>query len=371
MSRNKEKKHFLCTFPHLHVQYGSHSYRKNIENYKKSIRQTRNIFRIGIKLLKIIKNIVKFLFYKKKFTKHNFHIYFSPFCPVPDIIMDISSIKIFHILYDCIPVLEGISYVPMNPNHWFLHLLRTLNKKTYFFCISECTKRDFIKIAAKQLDEKKMFVTHIASSQSFSQKYDKEELRRVLNKYGISQKQSDCYIFSLCNLDPRKGLLFTIKCFIEFIKKHKIDNLYFYHGGGYLLEYVEQLSNEIAGFADYKDKYVLLGYVADEDVNILYGNSLFFTYLSQYEGFGMPPLEAMQSGTPVICSDNSSLPEVVGEAAVTIKYNDEKACIKAFEDLYFNDDLRKNYIKKGLQQAKLFSWENTFNKMNNIMMSTV
>jgi glycosyltransferase involved in cell wall biosynthesis len=79
----------------------------------------------------------------------------------------------------------------------------------------------------------------------------------------------------------------------------------------------------------------------------------------------------MQAGTPVICSNNSSLPEVVGDAAITITYNDENACVKAFEGLYFNEDLRKFYIDKGIERAKLFSWEKTFDLMSKIILETV
>jgi glycosyltransferase involved in cell wall biosynthesis len=131
------------------------------------------------------------------------------------------------------------------------------------------------------------------------------------------------------------------------------------------------MEKEIDSAGQWKSKIVRLGYVADRDVNILYSNSLFFTYISQYEGFGMPPLEAMQSGTPVITSNNSSLPEVVGEAAIKIDCADEKACLKAFEDLYFKENLRKKYITKGLQRAKLFSWDKTARKIIGVIKEKV
>jgi glycosyltransferase involved in cell wall biosynthesis len=85
----------------------------------------------------------------------------------------------------------------------------------------------------------------------------------------------------------------------------------------------------------------------------------------------MPPLEAMQAGTPVITSNNSSLPEVVGDAAIMIDYNSEEQCIRAFEDLYFNENLRKEYITKGLEQAKRFSWERTVDKMCDIILDSL
>ena len=197
--------------------------------------------------------------------------------------------------------------------------------------------------------------------------YDKKALQIVLQKYGITYKPSDSYIFSLCSIDPRKNLLFTIACFVKFIQKHKIQNLYFYLGGGHFETFIAQFEEKLADFPEYRDKIIRLGYVDDEDVNILYSNSLFFTYISQYEGFGMPPLEAMQAGTPVITSNNSSLPEVVGDAAIMVDYDSEEQCIKAFEDLYFNEGLRKEYIEKGLEQAKRFSWEKTVGIMAEAM----
>jgi glycosyltransferase involved in cell wall biosynthesis len=215
-----------------------------------------------------------------------------------------------------------------------------------------------------KLDESKTFVIPHAASQVFSPIYDKQALYKVLEKYSVNQQADDGYIFSFCSTDPRKNLIFTIRCFLEFIKKHNIDTMYFYLGGGEYPQYIEQFEQELSEFADYSSKIIRLGYVDDEDVNILYSNSLFFVYLSQYEGFGVPPLEAMQAGTPVITSNNSSLPEVVGDAAITITYNDEEACIKAFEALYFDENLRKEYISKGLERAKLFSWEKTFKLMS-------
>ena len=216
-----------------------------------------------------------------------------------------------------------------------------------------------------------MMVIYHASSQEFNPNYDRTKLTETLIKYHVRHKDDNKYIFSFCTLEPRKNLIFTVRCFIEFIKKHHINDLYFYIGGAQWENFIGLLKEQINDFDEYRDKIVRLGYVDDEDVNTLYSNSLFFTYLSQYEGFGVPPLEAMQAGTPVITSNNSSLPEVVGDAAITIDYDSEEQCIKAFEDLYFNEDLRKSYIEKGLERGKLFSWEKTVNKMTEIILKAV
>ena len=293
-------------------------------------------------------------------SKISTDIYFSPAFAIPDIILHNSKIKSFNILYDCIPSLKNIPFfTQLEPGHWFYHLINSLNKNIYYPCISKSTKMDFLKLYLNNFDKDKMFLLPISTSQIFIPNYNKITLNAILKKYRVSLNTDDCYIFSFCSIDPRKNLIFTAKCFIKFLCKYKINNLFFLLGGGYYPEFINEFKKGTSNFENFNDKIIYLGYIDDEDVNILYSNSLFFVYLSQYEGFGMPPLEAMQAGTPVICSNNSSLPEVVGDAAITITYNDEEACIKAFEDYYFNKSTRKKYIKKGIKRAKQFSWEKT------------
>ena len=362
--------HFLSSFPLITI-YDENILKNNIKFHTEYIKGTKNIFVIGLRLLKILKNVMLLLASKKIPEQvDGFDIYISPVYAIPDKIKNNTSIKSFHILYDCVPILDNISFPPKDPNHWFSILLQNLNKGTYYFCISECTKKDFLRAAPMLLDEKKVFVTPIATSQNFFPKNDKSLLQKALSKYGVDFKPTDNYVFSFSTIDPRKNLVFTMNCFIKFIKKHQINNLFFYLGGGHFDAYASQFQHEISDFSDYADKIIRLGYVDDEDVNILYSGSLFFTYLSQYEGFGLPPLEAMQAGTPVITSNNSSLPEVVGDAAITIDYNSEEQCIKAFEDLYFSEEIRKKYIERGIERAKLFSWEKTFRLMSDVIVGS-
>jgi len=361
VKRNCELKQFISLFPKI-IFNDKNLLLSNISHYKNQLLKSFNI----ILILKIIKNLLLLVLSNKNINKRivNIDIYFSPVFAIPDIIKNKEYIKTINILHDGIPLLKNIpNNTLLSFNSWYSLLIQNINHNTYYFCVSECTKKDFIEYFSDYLDEKKMFVTQNAASQIFFPKYDENELQKVFNKYRITNNNNK-YIFSFCSIDPRKNITFTIRCFLKFIIKHKIDDLYFYLGGAHFVDYIAQFTEEISAFKNYNDKIIRLGYVDDKDVNILYSNSLFFTYLSQYEGFGMPPLEAMQSGTPVICSNNSSLPEVVGDAAITIDYNSEDQCIKAFEDLYFNEELRKQYIKKGLERGKLFSWEKTFELMN-------
>ena len=263
------------------------------------------------------------------------------------------NIKQFYILHDTTPII----YKDFFNNDFYNKHNKVLNKNVYGFCVSNNTRNDFLKYFSDNLDENKLFIMPIASSQNFHYERNENKLKKILEKYNVNNKK---YIFSLCTLEPRKNLIFTIKCFIKFIQKHNINDLYFYLGGGQWKEFFNELQKEVFNLGDYKDKILKLGYVDDEDLNILYNHSLFFTYISKYEGFGMPPLEAMMCGTPVITSNTSSIPEVVGDSAIKIDPENEEECIKAMEDFYFNEKLREEYSKKGLERAKLFSWDKTY-----------
>jgi glycosyltransferase involved in cell wall biosynthesis len=101
----------------------------------------------------------------------------------------------------------------------------------------------------------------------------------------------------------------------------------------------------------------LTGFVADEDLPALYSDALCFVYLSRYEGFGLPPLEAMACGTPVICANNSSLPEVVGDAGVMLDADDVQGVAEAIHQLAGSGALREELSRRGMQRASLFNWD--------------
>jgi len=334
---------------------------KNIEKHKKN----KNYIKMFYNYLRLVKWEKNNYTINKEIFK-NAQIYISPYFAIPQSILNQEHIKKFYILYDAIPIIFPES---TSPNH--TEIVNSFNKDIYSFCISQSCKDDFLKYCGDKLDANKMFVTYIATNQHYIPKYDKQELLNVLKKYKIKHNPNDKYLFSLCNFEPRKNLIFTINCFLKFIIKHNIHDLYFYLGGNIYKYFKDAFTKILEESGEFKHKIKLLGYLDDSDTNILYSNSLFFTFLSKYEGFGMPPLEAMQAGTPVITSNNSSLPEVVGDAAIMIDYDSEEQCLKAFEDLYFNEDLRKHYIEKGLERAKLFSWEKTVNKMSDYIINSL
>jgi len=345
---------FFCTLGN-----SDYKIKQNIERHKKN----KNLIKLLFNFLRLMKLYIKEkLYYNEEIIK-NTHVYFSPFFAIPENILKQEHIKKIYILHDTIPL---IFHVYSN-NLLYKQIINTFNRDIYAFCVSQSCKDDYLKYCGDKLDANKMFVTHIAANQQYIPNYDKKELIKVLRKYNVEYNLNDKYLFSLCSLEPRKNIPFTIACFLKFIRRNKINDLYFYLGGSAWKNFKSVMEKTLEEAGEFKNKIKLLGYINDSDLNILYSNSLFFTFLSQYEGFGMPPLEAMQAGTPVITSNNSSLPEVVGDAAVSLTYNDEEAVIKAFEDFYFNEDLRNEYIKKGLERAKLFSWDKCVGKMMEVI----
>jgi len=246
-------------------------YKYNIGVHKKNISLTNNILKKIWYLLKIIKNyLYQFLYYKN--TDSNYKLikktdaYFSPLNAVPPEIAEINSIKQFLFLHDVIPNIYPQYYPDLSSDHWYTKMINSLNKKGYYFCNSESTRNDFLTYFGNQLDKRKLFVSYISSFKELHPEYDDVKLTEILKKYNVMYDNQNKYIFSFCTLEPRKNLIFTIQCFVKFIEKNNINNLFFFLGGGHWDRFIDQLKEQISNFDAYKDKFVQLGYVDDEDV---------------------------------------------------------------------------------------------------------
>ena len=287
---------------------------------------------------------------KESLEKTENCVFFSPFFAPPKEYLHLAK---FLVIYDAIPLIFD-EYRNNPGNYWFLELARKLDESYTCFAISAYTKADFLK-HLPHLKPENIIVTPLACDERFKPA-NADEIARARKKYNIPENKK--YIFSLCTLEPSKNLIRAVKCFANFISKNNIDDLVFVLGGAHWDAFIEKLENEIGSLDEnIKSRILKIGYVDDSDQAALYSGALFFVYTSAYEGFGLPPLEAMSCGTPVITSNNSSLPEVVGQAAIMIDYDDDEAHIKAYESYYYNENLRQENSKKGLERAKLFSWE--------------
>ena len=281
----------------------------------------------------------------------NVDVFFSPKEAVPDDIKYQPHIKKYLFLYDLTPFLFR-DYFEAGGNDWYFKMFHSLNKNDFYFMDSLSTQRDFISYN-HNISGENSAVVPLACDSSFLPKL--ETLNDVKKKYKIPENKR--YVFSLCTLEPRKNLLRAIKTFIQFIDKNSIDDMVFVLGGGSWKTFMTLLEKELVLLGKYRDKILTIGYVADKDLAPLYSGAEWFVYTSQYEGFGLPPLEAMACGCPVITSNNSSLPEVVGDAGVMIDWDNDEQHIKAYEKYYFDKKFREEMAKRGLKRSKLFSWE--------------
>ena len=116
---------------------------------------------------------------------------------------------------------------------------------------------------------------------------------------------------------------------------------------------------EIASESPYRDDILFLGFVANQDLPSLYRGADLFVFPSLFEGFGMPILEAMACGTPTICSNISSMPEVAGDAALLFDPHDEQDICDAMMKIISSGHLTDELVKKGLDRSQQFSWRNT------------
>ena len=291
------------------------------------------------------------------------NIFFSPQEKIPEFIQNLKHIQKYTLLYDTIPSIFPQYFTDLKkPNYWYLQLTSSINSNDYYFAISEHTKQDFIKYVPT-INPEHITTTLLACSEAF--RPEPEKTKASLEKYNLPTDKK--YIFSLCTLEPRKNLIRAVKTFIQFIEKNKIDDLVFILGGGSWKGFIEKLENEVPDFDKYRDKIIKAGYIDDEDLAPLYSGAEWFVYTSQYEGFGLPPLEAMSCGCPVITSNNSSLPEVVGDAGIMIDWDSDEQHVQAYEKYYFNSEIRNDFAKKGLERAKLFSWEKCVSEMVSVI----
>ena len=151
---------------------------------------------------------------------------------------------------------------------------------------------------------------------------------------------------------------------VEFTYRGKYGNIdpYFHKDGtySYLLYFdgFEKVMNEeLSEFGDLSEKILRIGYVDDEDLSALYSGAEVFLFPSLYEGFGIPVLEAMQCGLPVICSNCTSIPEVIGDCGIQINPHNDEEMVSAMEKMSFDKPFYDECAQKGMERAKLFTWQ--------------
>lgn len=236
----------------------------------------------------------------------------------------------------------------LQSNYFKYVLPKILKSANRIITISDCTKKDIIKYY--NIDENK--IVRIYNGYN-----DKEYFYRdkagiyIFNKYRIKN-----YILAVGASYPHKNYERFLQA-AKIIKDNGNNDFNIIIAGG-RKEYRETLK-KLSGELGIYDEIKFIDYVPSEDMPHLYSGAQCLVYPSLYEGFGLPPLEAMACGCPVITSNTSSLPEVVGDAGIMVDPYAVDDIARSINLVLSNEDLRKEMIEKGINQAKKFSWKKT------------
>ena len=218
----------------------------------------------------------------------------------------------------------------------------------HIIAVSESTKRDAVRLLG--VPAKKISVIHEAAHPLFTPLSNPTELARVRNHYHLPEN----FILFVSTVEPRKNLPTLLRAFKLLRDNYKSDAVLAVAGNrGWLFEEVDRVIDELK----LHDTVRFLGGVPNEELVYLYNAAKVFVFPSFYEGFGLPPLEAMACGTPVIVSQVSSLPEVVGDAGILIDPQDVEALTVAMWRVLGDENLRREMRAKGLKRAQIFSWQ--------------
>jgi glycosyltransferase involved in cell wall biosynthesis len=216
-------------------------------------------------------------------------------------------------------------------------------------CVSESTKKDLVSRFSRSSN--KIEVIPLGNDNRFCVNLDRNEIVRVKKKHNISNE----YILFIGTLEPRKNIINLIHAFY---KIHKIEKKYQLVIVGKKGWYFQSIFDLVTKY-NLSDSIIFTGFIDEEEKPFIISGAKIFVYPSIYEGFGIPVLESIACGVPTITSNISSLPEVVGDAALLIDPLDETSIFQAINELLNNTALRNDLITKSLTQAKKFSWENT------------
>lgn len=209
--------------------------------------------------------------------------------------------------------------------------------------VSEFTKIRLIEEYG--LEKGKIKVIHEAAAKHLKPLNMPKSFELIRRKYGLP----DNYFLCLSTLEPRKNIAGIIEAYLAWQEDTEVDVGLVIAGKKY---------SEIFSKTKLKShpKIHLTGFVDEEDKALLYQHALAFLYPSFYEGFGLPILEAMQCGTPVITSDATAMSEVAGGAALLVNPNDPEELKKAMHEIYRDEKLRADLIEKGFLRTQAFSW---------------
>ena len=234
-----------------------------------------------------------------------------------------------------------------------LFLKRSIKNADKIIAISKATKNDILEIY--KIKEDKVSVIYCGTNLQKECNVTEEEKKKIKEKFGIKDLP---YIFFLSTIEPRKNIETLVKAF-NYIRRKEDIKLKLILAGGLGWKYQGVL--DLVENSEFKEDIIMPGYISKEEKKYLYENTKCFVYPSLYEGFGLPILEAMSNKALVVTGNNSSLPEVGGDAAFYYESTLNYSALgnKIIEVMNLSTEEREKKIKEGLEQTKKFTWDNT------------
>lgn len=290
------------------------------------------------------------------------------FCPVPFVVT----------IHDLILTRFPSRRASMLPAtlYWFKQyayrvvIKKALKNARQIITVSNFTKEDIINKFKIRASKIKVSYEGVAKlSNNFIDKKNREELLVSLDKYKVKTP----FILYVGNAYPHKNLESLLIIFQKLSLEYRNLSLVMVGKEDYFYKRLKDqaliISNEAKEAK--KDLFIFPGYVPDEDLSYFYQQALFYVFPSFYEGFGLPPLEAMSYSCPVLSSDQASLPEIMSDAALYFDPYREDDILDKMKIMINDNVLRANLIKKGLENIKRFSWSNCAKKTLDIYRSVL
>jgi len=287
---------------------------------------------------------------KNAIKKNNIDVFFSPYYKIPLLTKTKTILSIFDVTYLLIEPYN--TYI--RSKLYLKNFIKLASKKAQkIITCSNYTKNDLLKIL--NLPKEKIEVAYLGVSSKFKIIHEKNKIELVKKKYGIDNK----YILYVGNLKPHKNVERLIEAYNllpETIKQEY--NLVLAGGQSKRLT----KGNKQFGPIDLQS-IIFVGHILDEDLPALYSGAELFVFPSLYEGFGLPPLEAMACGCPAVSSHTSSMPEILGDAALFFNPYDVEEMSLVLRQMLEDENLRSRFRQKGLERARLFTFEKMTNRI--------
>ena len=220
--------------------------------------------------------------------------------------------------------------------------------------ISEHAKQDMVD--ALKIPPERIRTIYEAAGDQYHPITDPETLAAARARYDIGER----YIFYLGGLDQRKNVPQLVRAFAHLYAQLGDPNLQLVISGNPDKQQGPLFPDPRPIGADLGiNGQIIYRFIEDEDKPAIYSGASLFVFPSLYEGFGLPPLEAMGCGEPVVCSNRTSLPEVVGDAAISVDPQDTQALVEAMHQILSDETLQADLRARSLRQAAKFSWRKT------------